>query len=62
MNRKVLWFLVLVVIWVAIRTITVLHNQCMSKCVAEFKGAYPEIACKYECSFFDQFKKPLKRP
>jgi hypothetical protein len=42
--------------------ILVLRQQCMSKCVAEFKGYYPDVACKYECSFFNKFKKPVKRP
>jgi len=61
MNRKILWLLILAVILVSVGTIAVLRQQCMSKCVVEFKGYYPDVACKYECSFFNKFKKPVKR-
>jgi hypothetical protein len=62
MKRKVLWFFVVIVIWATVHVISVLYGQCMTSCVAEFKGAYPDVACKYECSFFNKFKKPTKRP
>lgn len=61
MRRKILWILVLVVIVAAVGTILVIRQQCMTKCMAEFQGYYPDVACKYECSFFSQFKKPTKR-
>lgn len=62
MNKRILWFLVVLVIWGTARCISFIYSDCMSSCVSEFKGAYPEIACKYECSFFNKFKKPSKRP
>jgi len=61
MKKKVVWFLILAVILGTVGTIGFLYKKCMTKCTAEFKGAYPEIACKYECSFFNKFKKPLKK-
>ena len=61
MNRKVLWLLVLAVFLGTVGMIIALRQQCMAICVAEFKGAYPDIACKYECSFFNKFKKPTRR-
>ncbi len=62
MQRKVLWLLILAVLLGTVGTIGFLYQRCMTSCVAEFKGAYPEIACKYECSFFNKFKKPTKTP
>ena len=62
MSREVLWFLIVLILWATLRILTVAYAQCMDSCVAQFKGAYPEIACKYECSFFNKFKKPLKAP
>jgi len=61
MKRKVVWFLILAVILGAVGAISFLRQRCMTSCIAEFKGAYPEVACKYECSFFNKFQKPLKK-
>ena len=62
MRRKLLWILIAAVILATFSTIFAWRQQCMSQCTAGFQGAYPEIACKYECSFLNKFKKPLKRP
>ncbi|MCX5681174.1 MAG: hypothetical protein NT079_02685 [Candidatus Omnitrophica bacterium] len=62
MRRKILWILVAAIVLATAGTIIGLRQQCMSKCMAEFKGVYPDVACKYECSFFNKFKQPAKRP
>lgn len=46
--RLLLW----AVIVLELITIVVLkRSQCMSQCVSDFLGPYPEIACKYECPY-----------
>ncbi|MDP8266055.1 MAG: hypothetical protein P9M07_03820 [Candidatus Aceula meridiana] len=62
MKRKILWALIVIIIWITIRAVSILYLSCMDTCTENFKGAYPEIACKYECSFFNKFKKPTKKP
>jgi uncharacterized membrane protein len=61
-NRKLLWIMIGVVIVVSAITIIGLHQHCMRQCMANFEGPYPEIACKYECGFFNKFRQPTKRP
>ena len=60
MKRKILWILIGLIIIGTVATLLVMRSKCMSACGASFKGAYPEIACKYECSIFNKFKKPSK--
>lgn len=61
MKKWLLWALIAVVILAASSQIFAMRQACMAKCTAEFKGYYPDVACKYECSFFNKFKKSVKK-
>ncbi|MDD3374620.1 MAG: hypothetical protein PHY73_02720 [Candidatus Omnitrophica bacterium] len=60
MKRKVIWILIGLIIIGTVSALLVMRSMCMSTCIASFEGAYPEIACKYECAILDKFKKPSR--
>ncbi len=60
MKRKLIWILIGLLILGTIATVFVRRSMCMATCIENFEGAYPEIACKYECSVLNKFKKPSK--
>lgn len=62
MKRSLLWILITVIVLTAFTKLIAIRQECMSACTASFQGAYPEIACKYECGILNKFKKPVKRP
>ena len=53
-SKKVAWvrFLLYSVIILELVAIAFLERaQCMNRCIGDFTGPYPEIACKYECPY-----------